>query len=189
VRATTSPGRPVENSEEGAAVSKKEATSRPPPSGLTTPTNDFFPGETGRKNQITVSGSPAALQRTALPKNEPPVPRAGQVSLAGLAPAAAIEVLFGLQQRTRQGVKTYCAILRPVANDARTQLGVPEVRWGLLPGAGGTQRLPRLAGFEPAMNLLLSGRSIAPVDAVRLGIFARTVPAATLVDTAKELAG
>ena len=52
---------------------------------------------------------------------EPPVPRAGQVSLAGLAPAAAVEMLFGLQQRTRQGVKTYCAILRPVANDARTQ--------------------------------------------------------------------
>ena len=52
---------------------------------------------------------------------EPPVPRAGQVSLAGLAPAVAVEMLFGLQQRTRQGVKTYCAILRPVANDARTQ--------------------------------------------------------------------
>ncbi|HEV7575241.1 MAG TPA: enoyl-CoA hydratase-related protein [Caldimonas sp.] len=77
---------------------------------------------------------------------------------------------------------------RLVTNDARTQLGVPEVRWGLLPGAGGTQRLPRLAGFEPAMDLLLSGRSIAPLDAVRLGIFARTVPAATLVDAAKELA-
>jgi len=52
---------------------------------------------------------------------EPPVPRAGQVSLAGLAPAVAVEMLFGLQQRTRQGVKTYCTILRPVANDARTQ--------------------------------------------------------------------
>ena len=77
---------------------------------------------------------------------------------------------------------------RLVTNDARTQLGVPEVRWGLLPGAGGTQRLPRLAGFEPAMDLLLSGRSIAPIDAVRLGIFTRTVPAATLVDAARELA-
>ena len=77
---------------------------------------------------------------------------------------------------------------RLVTDDARTQLGVPEVRWGLLPGAGGTQRLPRLACFEPAMDLLLSGRSIAPVDAVRLGIFGRTVPAASLVDAAKELA-
>ncbi len=77
---------------------------------------------------------------------------------------------------------------RLVTDDARTQLGVPEVRWGLLPGAGGTQRLPRLAGFEPAMDLLLSGRSIAPVDAVRLEIFARTVPAASLVDAARDLA-
>ena len=58
---------------------------------------------------------------TAWRAAEPPVPRAGQVSLAGLAPSAAVEMLFGLQQRTRQGVKTYCTILRPVANDARTQ--------------------------------------------------------------------
>ena len=58
---------------------------------------------------------------TAWRATEPPVPRAGQVSLAGLAPSAAVEMLFGLQQRTRQGVKTYCTILRPVANDARTQ--------------------------------------------------------------------
>ena len=52
---------------------------------------------------------------------EPPVPRAGQVSLAGLGPAVAVEILFGLQQRTRQGVKTNNAVLRPVSNDARSQ--------------------------------------------------------------------
>ena len=75
--------------------------------------------------------------------------------------------------------------VRLVTDAPRTQLGVPEVRWGLLPGAGGTQRLPRLAGFEPAMDMLLSGRSIAPADAVRFGIFARAVPAAQLLDEAK----
>ena len=75
--------------------------------------------------------------------------------------------------------------VRLVTDEPRTQLGVPEVRWGLLPGAGGTQRLPRLAGFEPAIELLLSGRSIAPADAVRLGVFARAVPAAQLLDQAK----
>jgi integrase len=52
---------------------------------------------------------------------EPPVPRSGQVSLAGLDPAAAVEILFGLQQRTWQGVKTHDAILRSVCNDARSQ--------------------------------------------------------------------
>ena len=52
---------------------------------------------------------------------EPPIPRAGQVSLAGLSPAVAVEILFGLQQRTQQGVKTNNAILRSVTNDARSQ--------------------------------------------------------------------
>ena len=52
---------------------------------------------------------------------EPPVPRAGQVSLAGMSPAVVAEILFGLQQRTRQGVKTHDAILRAVCDDARGQ--------------------------------------------------------------------
>ena len=78
--------------------------------------------------------------------------------------------------------------MRVVADDPRLQLGVPEVRWGLLPGAGGTQRLPRLAGFEPAMDMLLSGRSIDPATAVRLGIFAGVVPAAQLLADAKAIA-
>ena len=78
--------------------------------------------------------------------------------------------------------------LRIVADDPRLQLGVPEVRWGLLPGAGGTQRLPRLAGFEPAMELLLSGRSIDPATALRLGLFAAALPAAELVQQARAMA-
>ena len=66
---------------------------------------------------------------------EPPVPRSGQVSLAGMAPAVVTEILFGLQQRTRQGVKTHDAILRAVCDDARSQqvtsladLEVPPLR-------------------------------------------------------------
>jgi len=77
---------------------------------------------------------------------------------------------------------------RIVADDRRIQLGVPEIRWGLLPGAGGTQRLPRLAGMKAAMDLLLSGRSIAPADAVSLGIFSAAVPAANLLATARARA-
>ncbi|HEX7435135.1 MAG TPA: enoyl-CoA hydratase-related protein, partial [Caldimonas sp.] len=78
--------------------------------------------------------------------------------------------------------------VRLVSDEPRTQLGTPEVRWGLLPGAGGTQRLPRLAGFEPALDLLLTGRSIDPATAVRLGIFARALPPDQLLDAAKATA-
>ena len=78
--------------------------------------------------------------------------------------------------------------VRIVADDPRIQLGVPEVRWGLLPGAGGTQRLPRLAGCDPALDLLLSGRSIDPSTSVRLGIFAAAVPATSLLKDAKAIA-
>ncbi len=77
---------------------------------------------------------------------------------------------------------------RLVADDARIQLGVPEVRWGLLPGAGGTQRLPRLAPFAAAMEMLLGGRSINPGAAVELGLFNAAVPAAQLLGRAQALA-
>jgi enoyl-CoA hydratase/carnithine racemase len=50
------------------------------------------------------------------------------------------------------------------------KLGVPEVTLGLLPGNGGTQRLPRIIGRGPALDLLLTGRQVTPDEAHRLGI-------------------
>jgi 3-hydroxyacyl-CoA dehydrogenase / enoyl-CoA hydratase / 3-hydroxybutyryl-CoA epimerase len=78
--------------------------------------------------------------------------------------------------------------VRLVADDPKIQLGVPEVKLGLLPGAGGTQRLPRLIGFSAAMELLLSGRAVGPSEAVALGIFKVAVPGAQLLDEAKQIA-
>ena len=61
-----------------------------------------------------------------------------------------------------------CADLR-VANTNLT-LGLPEVRLGILPGAGGTQRLPRLIGIARAKELILTGRRVGADEALRLGV-------------------
>ncbi len=56
------------------------------------------------------------------------------------------------------------------AAEGRFRLGTPEVTLGLLPGNGGSQRLPRLIGGGPALELLLTGRAVTPDEALRLGL-------------------
>jgi len=66
--------------------------------------------------------------------------------------------------------------------------GQPEVKLGLIPGYGGTQRLPRLVGKSGALRLLLTGESISATEALRLGLVDVVVPAATLLSAAEALA-
>ncbi|MCC2110507.1 MAG: enoyl-CoA hydratase/isomerase family protein, partial [Hyphomicrobiales bacterium] len=58
---------------------------------------------------------------------------------------------------------------------ADAQIGLPEVTLGIIPGAGGTQRLPRLTGFSAAVDLVTSGRRVTAAEAERLGIADRVV--------------
>lgn len=59
------------------------------------------------------------------------------------------------------------------------QMSLPEVHLGLLPGAGGTQRLPRLVGGVAALDLMLSGRVIGAVEALAIGLIDRVIPTGT----------
>ncbi len=68
------------------------------------------------------------------------------------------------------------------------QLGQPEIKLGLIPGGGGTQRLPRLAGHGRAMLLNLTGDFVDAETAERWGIVDRVVPGETLLDEAVALA-
>lgn len=63
------------------------------------------------------------------------------------------------------------------------KLGQPEVKLGIVPGYGGTQRLPRLVGRGAALKLLLTGEIIDATDALRLGLVDQVVPAASLIET------
>lgn len=71
---------------------------------------------------------------------------------------------------------------------ADAKFALPEVRIGSMPGAGGTQNLSRLVGLSSAMLLLLTGDRIDAVEALRIGLVSRVLPAADLMDGARELA-
>lgn len=74
---------------------------------------------------------------------------------------------------------------RVVASDAR--LGQPEIKLGVIPGAGGTQRLARLVGPARAKDLIMSGRLVDADEALRMGLADRVAPAAAVYQTAVEL--
>jgi 3-hydroxyacyl-CoA dehydrogenase len=82
-------------------------------------------------------------------------------ALNGLALGGGLEVALGCHYR--------------VATKAANQLGLPEVKIGILPGAGGTQRLPRLIGVEAALDMIVSGNPINAEKAAKVGLVDRIV--------------
>jgi enoyl-CoA hydratase/carnithine racemase len=75
-----------------------------------------------------------------------------------------------------------------IAAEGRYRIGLPEVTLGLLPGTGGTQRLPRLIGRGRALELMTTGRTVTPAEAERIGMVDRLVPAAEFDQAVADLA-
>ena len=75
-----------------------------------------------------------------------------------------------------------------IAAEGTYNIGLPEVTLGVLPGTGGTQRLPRLIGRQRALDLMLRGRSVQPAQAKEYGIVDAVAPAAELAAKAQEWA-
>jgi enoyl-CoA hydratase/carnithine racemase len=84
------------------------------------------------------------------------------------------------------GCETAMACTIRIAADT-ARFGQPEVKLGLLPGGGGTQRLPRLVGKGRALQLVLSGGMIGAQEAYRIGLVNEIVPAANLIARAEEI--
>lgn len=80
-----------------------------------------------------------------------------------------------------------CCTIRIASPNAK--LGQPEVKLGIVPGYGATQRLPRLVGRGRALELLLSGESIDAAEAHRIGLLNAVVPQNELIAAAKQWAG
>ncbi|MDD4863101.1 MAG: fatty acid oxidation complex subunit alpha FadJ [Alishewanella agri] len=80
---------------------------------------------------------------------------------------------------------------RVASSSPKTVLGLPEVQLGLLPGSGGTQRLPKLVGVQKALDMILTGKQLRAAQAKKLGLVDEVVPESILLDAAvkKALAG
>ncbi len=76
--------------------------------------------------------------------------------------------------------------IRVAAEDA--QLGLTEINLAIIPGGGGTQRLPRLVGRGKALEMILTGMRVPAAEALRLGLVERVVPVAELLPAAQALA-
>ncbi len=77
---------------------------------------------------------------------------------------------------------------RIATDHPKTQLGLPEVQLGLLPGAGGCQRLPRLIGLSAALGIIMPGKSEIGIKAFKLGMVDELVPKSILLETALKTA-
>src|ERR1700677_1447335 len=84
------------------------------------------------------------------------------------------------------GCETAMACTIRIASEG-AKFGQPEVKLGVLPGAGGTQRLPRLVGKGRALQLILTGEMIGAQEAYRIGLVNEVVPASNVIPRAEEI--
>jgi 3-hydroxyacyl-CoA dehydrogenase/enoyl-CoA hydratase/3-hydroxybutyryl-CoA epimerase len=77
---------------------------------------------------------------------------------------------------------------RVASDDPKTAIGLPEVQLGLVPGMGGTQRLPRLVGLATGLDMILTARNLKATKALRAGLVDEVVPRSILEDRAAALA-
>lgn len=94
-------------------------------------------------------------------------------AINGLALGGGLELALGCHYRV-------------VADNPKIQLGVPEVQVGLLPGAGGTQRIPRLMGIQAGLQTIVQGKPLNPKKALAAGLVHAVVAAEDVVDNARQ---
>jgi enoyl-CoA hydratase len=147
---------------------------------------------TGAGEKAFVAGADITELATYTPLKAKDFARAGHGILARLQelPIAVIAAVNGFALGGGSEIAVACDFVY-AAETAR--FGLPEITLGLIPGFGGTQRLPRLIGANMAKELIFTGRMISAAEAAQIGLVNKVIPAAALMEevlkTAREIAG
>lgn len=159
----------------------------------------FFGRHVGVRGLVILSGKPGVfiagadvkqIASVATPREAREKSLGGQIVFNQLAafPFPTVAAISGAC--LGGGTELALACSSRVAADAEeVQIALPEVRLGLIPGWGGTQRLPRLVGAPAALDLILTGRSVTAREALRIGLVDAIAPPERLADLARRRAG
>jgi enoyl-CoA hydratase len=141
---------------------------------------------TGAGDKAFIAGADVAELSRMTPLSGVEVSRAGQDTLRSIEtmPVPVIAAINGFALGGGLEIALACHI-RIASENAR--LGLPEVKLGIIPGYGGTFRLPRVVGRGRALELILTGEMIDAADAHRIGLVNHVVPQAALLSTARTL--
>lgn len=143
----------------------------------------------GKKDNFIAGAKIDYLQKLTIAEDAEKVSRDAQQGFGRLEafPKPVVAAIHG--SALGGGLEWALACTYRVATDSpKTSLGQPEVQLGLMPGAGGTQRLPRLIGAQAALDLILTGRAIRAQKARKLGLVDEVVPPPILLAVAKQRA-
>ena len=142
-----------------------------------------------KKDNFIAGADVAMLGRIETPEDGETLARQAQEFLQRLADAKKPVVAAIHGSCLGGGLELALACHARLASDHKTtRLGLPEVKLGLIPGGGGTQRLPRLIGLQNALDLILTGRDVSSRRAAKLGMVDEVVPAPILRRAAIDLA-
>ncbi len=141
-----------------------------------------------RKKDFIAGADIEAFQKVKKPGDFAPVTRKGHEGLNKIAASKKPVVAAIHGACLGAGLEIALACHARICADEGTTLALPEVQLGLLPGGGGTQRLPRLVGIQKALDMMLTGKNIYARPALKMGLVDRMTQKSELLNGAISLA-
>ena len=143
----------------------------------------------GKKNNFIAGADISMLNTVTTVEEGVALSKQGQKAMNDLAafPVPVVAAIHG--DCLGGGLELALACTARIASDSpKTKMALPEVMLGLLPGAGGTRRLPKLIGLAEALPMMLTGKNIRARKALKMGLVDKVVPPVWLLDEAKTFA-